>query len=101
MPSNGAIANVILCDLDLNFQVQTLQVAILTSKGRKQKTYVNSLSDRTSPTQISTKVRKQIYKAPVKSVKYTCAFHGARSFLNVFQNRLKMWAKIHLIGCGY
>ena len=34
-PSHGIIANVVLGDLDLNFQRQTVQFAILTSIGRK------------------------------------------------------------------
>ena len=38
LPSNGTIANVTLHDLDLNFQVQTFQVAILISKGWKMQT---------------------------------------------------------------
>ena len=32
MPRDGPISNVLLNDLDLNFQGQTLQVAILTNK---------------------------------------------------------------------
>ena len=35
LPSNDTIANVVLHDLDLNFQGQTFQVDILTSKGLK------------------------------------------------------------------
>ena len=35
LPSNGTTANIVLCDLVLNFQVQTIKVAILTSKGWK------------------------------------------------------------------
>ena len=31
LPSNGTVANVVLHDLDLNFEGQTFQVAILTS----------------------------------------------------------------------
>ena len=35
MPSNGTNSNVVLCDHSLNFQGQTFQVAILTSKRSK------------------------------------------------------------------
>ena len=49
MPSNGTIVNVVLHDLDLNFQGQTLQVAILTSKCWKIQTLLLP-SDRKSGT---------------------------------------------------
>ena len=32
LPSNGTIANIVLHDIDLNYQGETFQVAILTSK---------------------------------------------------------------------
>ena len=47
MPLNGTIANVVFCDLDLNFQGQTFQMAIFTSNGWKMLTLL-MLSDRKS-----------------------------------------------------
>ena len=38
LPSNGAIANIVLRDLDLNYQGQTFEVAILISKRWKMQT---------------------------------------------------------------